>query len=165
LFSFLDGLDLTDANMGLDGNEVIIAPVTAIDSGLGGSRKSTLRLLWTPNAQSFGIVDAASGPSFSTVQNIFTSSCATQKCHTGAVPQAGLDLSARSAFRNLVPVRSIEDLSHLRVNPGKTTESYLYQKIIPGGTITGSPMPPAAPLSADQINIIANWINEGAPPQ
>jgi hypothetical protein len=64
-----------------------------------------------------------------------------------------------------VPVRSIEDLSHLRVNPGKTTESYLYQKIIPGGTITGSPMPPAAPLSADQINIIANWINEGAPPQ
>ena len=70
-----------------------------------------------------------------------------------------------NAFKNLVPLKSLQDLSRFRVNPGKATASYLYQKIIPtsSSTIIGLRMPP---LTTEQINIIANWINEGAlPPQ
>ena len=60
-FSFLNNLTVSGANVMLDGEEIIVAPVSAVDSGSGGTRQSTIRLRWLQNSQSFGIVDAASG--------------------------------------------------------------------------------------------------------
>jgi hypothetical protein len=172
LFSFLQQLSTSGARAALDDEELIVAPVTVTDSGLGGTRKSTLRLLWTSNSQTFGIIAAASGTSFDAVQTIFNNSCATAQCHDHTSAAGMLDLSEGRAFRRTVAVGSNQDSNgRFRVNPGKASASYLYQKIIPdGASIEGMKMPPVCDsnpgecLSADDIQTIAGWIDEGAPP-
>lgn len=171
LFSFLEQLTPAEGRAVVDGDELIIAPVTVTDKDTGEIRKSTLRLLWTSNTQSFGIVSAASSTSFDGVQTIFNSSCATEACHDHKTIAGGLDLSAGRAFRRLMAVKGDQDPGdRFRVNPGKASDSYLYQKIIEGGDIAGVRMPPGctdhppACLLPQQIQIIENWISEGAPP-
>src|SRR5215510_13709069 len=172
LFSFLQQLSASGARAALDGEELIIAPVTVTDSGVGGTRQSTLRLLWTSNSQTFGIIAAASGTSFDGVQAIFSNSCATAQCHDNATKAGDLDLSEGKAFKRIVAVKSSEAPEVFRVNPGKTSVSYLYQKIILNGDIppATSRMPPACAnnpsscLSDSDIQAIAGWIDEGAPP-
>jgi len=162
-FSFLNDLDLANANVVRDGDDIIAAPVSAVDSGNGGTRLSTIRLQWIKNSQSFGVVDAASGTSFAGVQAIFTGKCTS--CHSGSGPAlpASMSLEAGKAFQNII-AKSDEDASRLRINPGNSTASYLYQKIT-GGNISGGRMPlGSAPLSDAEINTIKNWIDEGAPP-
>ncbi|MBI3246085.1 MAG: hypothetical protein HYZ50_06225 [Deltaproteobacteria bacterium] len=172
IFSFLSDLDVSNANVALDSaaEEFIVAPVTAHDKspdvgGSGLTRASTLRLAWLNSRQSFNIVSAASGTEFTTVQQLFTQRCALSGCHTGGSPAQQLNLSTNKAFGNLVPIKSTEDSSRFRINPGDTAASYLYQKIIPGGSIIGSRMPLIGGfLSGAEIATIANWINAGAPP-
>jgi hypothetical protein len=173
LFSFLQQLSASGARAALDGEELIVAPVTVTDSGAGGTRKSTLRLLWKSNTQTFGITAAASGTSFDGVQAIFNNSCATAQCHDHTSAAGTLDLSEGRAFRRTVAVRSdLDPEERFRVNPGKASESYLYQKIIAGGSnIAGTIMPPScapdhpsACLSDLEVQTIVAWINEGAPP-
>ncbi len=188
LFSFLNQLSTSGAKVAFDGEELIMTPVTVTDSGTGGTRKATLRLLWAANTQTFGVIQAASSTSFDGVQTIFTAKCATSGCHQGApkgTPACPppdtttlaqeLDLSQGKtqgkAFTKLVPVKSREDPTHLLVNPGKSSDSYLYQKIIGGVIAPGTMrMPPACAnnpgecLSTDDIQVIAGWIDEGAPP-
>jgi hypothetical protein len=166
-FRFLTELDPAGANLALDGDEIIVAPVTVQDSDGGGTRQSTLRLRWLQNTQSFGTVDAASGTSFAAVQQIFTQRCAVTGCHDSATQAQFQNLSAGQAFRTLVPIKSTQDPSRFRVNPGNTTASYLFQKIIPNGTIapgTGQMPLTGGFLSQSEIDTIATWINEGAPP-
>jgi hypothetical protein len=165
-FRFLNGLDPAGANLALDGEEIIVAPVTVQDSD-GGTRQSTLRLRWLQNTQAFGTVDAASGTSFAAVQEIFTQRCAVTGCHDGATRVQFQNLSPGRAFLNLVAIKSTEDPSRLRVNPGNATASYLFQKIIPNGTVAPGPgrMPLVGGfLSQSESDTIAGWINEGAPP-
>lgn len=171
LFSFLEQLTPAGGRGVIDGDEVILAPVSVTDSGTGEARLATVRLLWTSNTQSFGIVAAASGTSFAGVQEIFTNSCAIAQCHDRTTVAGGLDLSEGRAYRRTVGVRGDQDpKDRFRVNPGKASESYLYQKIVAGGDIAEARMPPGcsgnpnACLSAQQIQLIENWINEGAPP-
>lgn len=164
LFAFLNDLDLGNANLVRDGDDIIATPVNAVDSGTGGTRASTIRLQWIKNAQSFGVVDAASGTSFAGVQAIFTGKCAFSGCHGSTNTQASMNLESGNALRNVIN-RSVEDTSRLRVNPGNSTASYLYQKVIAGGNVTGGRMPlGGTPLSDAEINTIKNWIDEGAPP-
>ena len=170
-FSFLNDLDITGANVVLDGDEIIVAPVNAVDSAGGGTRPSTIRLRWLQNSQSFGTVDAASGTSFAGVQTIFAKhNCAVAgSCHGGSNPQMGLNLEAGQSFRNLLN-KSTEDSNRLRVNPGNSAASYMFQKVIAGGNI--APNSARMPLGCngdscltnDEIATIQNWINEGAPP-
>jgi hypothetical protein len=77
-----------------------------------------------------------------------------------------MDLRAGQAFRDLVPIKSMEMASHFRINPGDPNASYLYQKIIEGGNIAAgtSRMPIGGALSNEQIETIRNWILAGAPP-
>jgi len=172
LFSFLSQLTPAEGRAVVDGDELIIAPVTVTDKDTGEIRKSTLRLLWTSNTQSFGIVSAASGTSFDNVQGIFNASCAIAQCHDHTTIAGGLDLSEGRAFRRTIGVRSDQDpQDRFEVNPGNAFVSYLYQKIIEGGdNIAGARMPPGctehppACLLPQQIQVIENWINEGAPP-
>ena len=168
-FSFLNDLNVADASFVLDGDEIIVTPVSAVDSGSGGTRKSTIRLRWIQNAQAFGTVDAASGTSFADVQPLFAKyNCASAgSCHGGSNPQQGLNLTTGQSFKSLIN-KSTEDGTRLRVNPGNSTASYMFQKIIAGGTISGSRMPLGCSgnscLTSAEITTIQNWIDEGAPP-
>ena len=89
------------------------------------------------------------------VQPIFGQSCTS--CH----PSSGnLDLTAANSYNQLVNVNA-SGYSAKRVVPGDADNSVLYKKIDGSGTY-GSNMPLGGNLSAAQINIIKQWITEGA---
>jgi hypothetical protein len=172
-FEFLNSLSPAgDAVLAVDPatGEIIVAPVTVQDSGAGGTRQATLRLLWLQNSQSFATVAASSDTSFASVQAIFSAKCAV--CHTGGgtVLPASLNLNANSAFNSLVARKSTEDPSRFLANPGDDESSYLYQKVIANGNIVPgtSRMPQGCSgsscLSESEIAAIETWLNGGAPP-
>lgn len=172
-FSFLSDLDVTNATVALDATagEIIVAPVAAHDRGApdgsGQERQSTLRLAWLNGRQSFNIVSAASGNEFAAVQTILTNNCALSGCHDGqgSVLPRSMDLRAGQAFRSLVGNKSLENSGLFRVNPGDDEVSYLYQKIRPSpAPAVGARMPIGGALTDEQIAVIENWINVGAPP-
>ncbi len=100
---------------------------------------------------------------FSQVQAIFSSSCAVSGCHAGASPQQGMDLSAGVAYANIVNVASAENPALSRITPNDPDNSYLYRKIT-GVNILFARMPLGrAPLSQDQIDLMRDWIEAGAP--
>lgn len=97
------------------------------------------------------------------VQPVFSARCATLGCHAGAFPAAGLDLTAGSAYANLVDVDSTQVPTRKRVLPGDAGNSYLYQKLVNDSGIIGSPMPLGAfPLPAPELYRIERWIEQGA---
>lgn len=104
-------------------------------------------------------------PTLSDIQaNIFSTSCALSGCHLGSGAPLGLDLSEGQAHGNLVNVQSQEVPSLLRVDPGDPDASYLVRKIEGGPDIVGERMPRGrAPLSSEQIGLIRQWIQDGAP--
>ena len=70
-------------------------------------------------------------------------------CHAGP-GSANLDLTAGTAYGQLVGVRSTQLRNLKRVDPGKPDVSYLVRKIRGGPNISGTSMPqgcPATPLS------------------
>ena len=158
------------------GPDIIIAPVTLQDSasGGGGFRTATLRQRWVQNTQSFEIISAVpSDTSFSAVQGIFGTRCGVAGCHVGGgavLPGSQLLNTSTNSFFNTVAVRSVENPQMPRITPGNTAQSYLFQKIIPGGAIApGTQRMPlgcsgASCLSAAEISTIENWILNGAPP-
>jgi hypothetical protein len=109
------------------------------------------------------------------VQPILTENCVG--CHGGDTPAAGMNLAAGQAFANTVDVRAVQtDTSTLldRIEPGNPEASYLIHKI--QGTQTASPtirgrgqrMPLGCPtaerrcLTAEEIQLIRQWVVEGA---
>ena len=104
-------------------------------------------------------------PTLSSIQeNVFNLNCALSGCHAGPNPQQGMDLSEGQAFDNIVNVQSNEMPSLLRVDPGNPQNSYLFQKITGATGIVGSQMPLGrAPLSAEEIEAVRQWIADGAP--
>lgn len=106
---------------------------------------------------------AAEVVSFSTqVQPIFTDSCAT--CHLEGAAPTGLVLSAGTAYENMVGVPSVQS-ELMRVKPGDVQGSYLIHKlegtqVEVGGS--GMQMPVGAPLSAEVIDLIRDWVAQGA---
>ncbi len=101
-------------------------------------------------------------PSFAgEIQPIFTSRCATQACH-GAAEQAGLKLTAGDARDELVDVPSTSEPAFLRVATDDADTSYVVIKL-EGNQNVGARMPATGqPLDADDIQLIRNWIDEGA---
>lgn len=98
------------------------------------------------------------------IQPVFNQSCYT--CHvTGAEP-AGLALDPGRAYEELVGVESTQS-PLLLVEPGEPENSYLLHKLRGthldvGGQ--GTQMPQGAGSLADEvIELIAQWIEEGAP--
>ena len=89
------------------------------------------------------------------VQPIFNQNCTS--CH----PSSGnLDLTASNSYNQLVNVDA-SGYSAKRVVPGDPEHSVLYKKIDGSGAY-GSNMPLGGSLSAAQIAIIKQWIEEGA---
>jgi hypothetical protein len=115
------------------------------DDGNGGGSGSTL----TPDLQSIQ-------------EHVFTPICSV--CHAGAAAPLGFRLDAGSAFAMLVNAPSVEVPSLRRVSPGNPDTSYLIQKL-EGHAAVGGQMPLGqAPLPQATINIIRQWISNGAAP-
>jgi hypothetical protein len=111
------------------------------------------------------------------IQPIFDANCI--RCHSGATAPLGLDLSEGVSFGNLVNQPSLEFQSHMRVNPGDSRTpcetglgsgdgSEIVEKIsgcpdTPGVPSFGGLMPLGGPfLSAEEIDLIIEWIDAGA---
>ncbi|MCB1050072.1 MAG: hypothetical protein H6510_04115 [Acidobacteria bacterium] len=98
------------------------------------------------------------------VQPILTANCAVSGCHSTAFGASNLVLASSAAYGDIVDVPSIQMPSLMRVKPGSSNTSYLYQKINPTGfSIFGGRMPDRRPsLSDADIETIRQWIDEGA---
>ena len=95
------------------------------------------------------------------VSEVFAVSCVFSGCHSGGEPAAGLSLEGDFAGR-IVGVAS-EQRSDLKlVDPGNPDKSYLLMKVRGDDEIISQQMPPGAPLSAEQVEIIRAWIASGA---
>ncbi|MDC0722163.1 Ig-like domain-containing protein [Nannocystis bainbridge] len=93
------------------------------------------------------------------IQPIFSASCG---CHLSGMPPKGLVLSEGSAFAALVGVDSMGQPGTPHVDPGNSAGSWLITKLNPAPPV-GLQMPEGGMLSADQIALIAAWIDAGAP--
>lgn len=103
---------------------------------------------------------AGFGPNFSEIQaSVFTPTCATASCHSGAGPSGGLNLEAANSYAMLVGVVSNEDPVFMRVDPFNPDDSYLIRKLEGNA---GGVMPPGAPLPRADIDVIRQWISDGA---
>jgi hypothetical protein len=95
-------------------------------------------------------------------EHVFTPICTA--CHAGAAAPLGFRLDADSAFAMLVNAPSVEVPSLRRVSPGNPDTSYLIQKL-EGHAAVGGQMPLGqAPLPQATINVIREWITNGAAP-
>ncbi len=97
------------------------------------------------------------------VQPIFNNNCIGCHAPGGPAPAQLLNLSAGVSFANLVNKPSAQDSTWLLVDPTDDSKSLLYHKL--KGTATVGPnavMPPAGPLANDVVDIIEQWLNEGA---
>jgi hypothetical protein len=105
--------------------------------------------------------------SFQTIQDqVFTPICA--QCHAGASAPEGMQLTQGVAYSMIVDVPSAEQSTLKRIAPGDPDNSYLVQKIM-GTAAVGAQMPDGCPitqpcLSAATIDLIRQWVSEGAPP-
>jgi mono/diheme cytochrome c family protein len=77
--------------------------------------------------------------------------CAMTGCHDAGTASDGIVLNSYQALMN-------SDI----VKPGDPTDSDLIEAITNTDPDDKMPPPPAAPLSAAQINLIAAWISQGA---
>lgn len=102
-------------------------------------------------------------PNFSEIQaGVFTPTCATAGCHTGAGAPQGLMLDANNSYTLLVGVASNQVPSLQRVEPGNPGNSYLIQKL-EGTAASGQRMPlNGTPLSQTTIDVVRQWITAGA---
>ena len=103
------------------------------------------------------------GANFSEIQdNVFTPTCATAGCHSGAGAPQGLRLDDANSYGLLVGVASSEVNTILRVAPNDPDNSYLIQKL-EGTASVGAQMPlGGAPLDQSVIDVIRQWITDGA---
>lgn len=121
----------------------------------------------TPDTRTITVEGGGGGEeaTFSAVQEqIFSASCAFSGCHAGGAPAEGLNLSAGQAYAQIVNVRSSQQPSRDRIEPGSPSTSYLYLKILGDASISGSRMPRGAPaLSQALKDLLRDWIERGAP--
>lgn len=98
-------------------------------------------------------------PDLASIQkNIFVRSCASAGCHSATEPAAFLNLMSANLESELVGVASSVCDSKLRVVPGDPEQSFLYEKMSSDKPACGTRMPPSAPLSAEDLACIQQWI-------
>jgi hypothetical protein len=110
-------------------------------------------------------VSAATGGavSFSAdVEPIFADNCTGAGCHSNPKPQEDLDLRAGQGWDLLVDVPANQCASRLRVAPGDPDNSYLIDKIKGINLCFGSQMPKVGSLTDAEIQIVADWVSDGA---
>ena len=91
------------------------------------------------------------------IQPIFNNQCGGS-CHGS---NGGLSLAAGSSYSNLVNVQAQSSCTSLkRVFPNDAANSVLFKKV--SGTTCGTRMPEGGALTAGDIALIQDWINQGA---
>src|SRR5882762_9599893 len=103
-------------------------------------------------------------PTLASIQdNVFTVNCAVSGCHGGTGAQYGLRLDPGFSAGNLINVHSPQDSNLIRVVPADPDASFLIQKL-QGTQTVGSRMPDGGPyLTTATVNVIRQWILDGAP--
>lgn len=137
---------------GLDKNG---RPITASSSSISSSVSSE---------NSSSSVASNNGATLAKVQEeVFGAICI--QCHIGGAAPLGLRLDSEdNSFEFLVDVASVEQPTVLRVSPGNPDDSYVVHKVEGRASITGGQMPLGlTPLSDDNIQLIRDWIANGAP--
>lgn len=96
---------------------------------------------------------------FTNIQNdILNKSCAFSGCHVSGSVNPNL---SGNSYSNIVNKQSSTGMNYIK--PNDPTNSYLLKKLIGSSGINGSRMPlNSSPLSQDKIDIITEWINDGA---
>ena len=101
-------------------------------------------------------------PTLTNVQEqVFDKSCAFSTCHGEGGGSGELSLLPGVSHANLVGVASDGDPTQTRVIPADPDNSYLIKKMEGASDIVDDPMP-AVPLDADRIQLVRDWIAEGA---
>lgn len=140
----------------------LIAPTlfAAILCGCGGSGEG---LDQNGRPISEGGADTPLTADFQSIQDhVFTPICA--QCHAGASAPLGFRLDAGNAYAMLVNTPSVEVSSLKRVEAGDPDSSYIVQKI-QGTAAVGGQMPLGqTPLPQATIDVIRQWIANGALP-
>src|SRR5256884_8305829 len=105
-------------------------------------------------------------PTLASIQaNVFSVNCAFSGCHGGGTVPFGLRLDPGFSAGNLINVPSPRDPNLIRVIPGDPDASFLIQKL-QGTQTLGDRMPDGGPyLTTAQVNVIRQWIQDGAPTQ
>lgn len=97
-------------------------------------------------------------PTFANVQQIFTSSCGGSDCHIGN-RQSGVRLDS---YANVTESEGVNYGGPIVV-AGEPDNSPIIDKISNSNPEFGAQMPEGrSPLSSDDINLIRDWITEGA---
>ncbi len=100
----------------------------------------------------------------SQVQPIWTAKCITMACHDNTMPQERLNLTASVSRAALVGVSSQQCPSTQLVSPGAPDQSYLMFKLQGSGPcMTGSRMPKGTSITSAQLQLVRDWIVNGAP--
>jgi hypothetical protein len=86
---------------------------------------------------------------------IIAPKCATAGCHSGAMPQSGIDMSAAGLSGRVLGKKS-PSCSGLLVDPANPEKSTMYTKTTDSPPC-GSKMPLGAPLSAYEQQCILSW--------
>jgi len=118
-------------------------------------------------------LDGCPGPPPATLEEIqstiFTPVCATSGCHDEQSHTGNLVLTEGSSYDNLVGVApdtfGAQVAGFLRVDPDHPENSFLLVKLLGPPPGDGSRMPLVGdPLDPSQIDLIRNWILQGAKP-
>lgn len=132
--------------------------VTASDGARSVADDSDAEFTVSPPSQ--GVSLAA------TLQPLFSARCTNQFCHDATTGASGLVLVPGRSFSALVGVTSRHAAcqSYQLVAPGQPSKSFLVFKLDgTGACFAGVRMPKnASPLSAAQIQLVRQWITEGA---
>jgi hypothetical protein len=147
--------DITIATAALTSS---ILTISGIDTGHTSTILADSKMPIADSLEIFiSILSALPPVSFSNqIQPIFNAQCAS--CHGG---NGGLTITTGVSYNNLVNVNAQSSCTSLkRVLPNDAANSVLYRKV--SGTSCGSQMPQGSVLSADEIALIRNWINQGA---
>ena len=100
-------------------------------------------------------------PTLSSIQAmVFNESCIEH--HGEHATEGDLDLTDGMSYAHLVNVASFQVPTLDRVEPNDAENSYLIHKLEDRAGIVGDPMPPDGLLTAEQIDVIKQWINDGA---
>lgn len=98
---------------------------------------------------------------FTDVENqLLGVSCAFSTCH--GANAGGLMLDGINDYDRLVNVEAING-NGIYVIPGDADGSYLVHKVEGGPDIMGDQMPNSQGISAEQLQILRSWIDNGAP--
>jgi uncharacterized membrane protein len=103
------------------------------------------------NATTSGFCDPDSVYFNRDIMPIIQQNCAVSGCHGGGSAQDGVDLSS---YQGIMTTGDI-----VPFNPG---ESDIYDVITETDPDKIMPVPPRPPLTTNQIELIASWINQGA---